>query len=185
MASNSPARSIAPITIIGAYREWFVNSEGPQVRPVRWRQRFTPRLQRPGRTCQPRFRPCSADHTSNLLRHMETGSRASRRSCGHTSVILSGTADVRGSSNLHPPREAIAEIRAPFVLARHGSETKLIIVGESRPDPEPDRVLVKAVAQAHRWWRDLQEQRYLSSSRQPSSTGTKPSNSPWIGSSTL
>ena len=79
-----------------------------------------------------------------------------------TSVILSGAAEVRGSRNVHHPAEALAEIRAPFVLARRGSETKLIIVGESRPDPEPDRVLVKAVAQAHRWWRDLQEHRYPS-----------------------
>jgi site-specific DNA recombinase len=81
-----------------------------------------------------------------------------------TRVLLSGAADVaadvRGSSNIHPPADAIAEIRAPFVLARRGSETKLIILGESRPAPEPDRVLVKAVAQAHRWWRDLQQQRY-------------------------
>ncbi|MEP0322135.1 recombinase family protein [Bauldia litoralis] len=44
---------------------------------------------------------------------------------------------------------------------RRGPETKLVIDGDAHPEPEPDPALIKALAQSHRWWRDLLEQRYV------------------------
>jgi hypothetical protein len=53
-----------------------------------------------------------------------------------------------------------ASIVRPFVFARRGGETRLIIEDDGPLEPEPDPALTKAVAQAHRWWQDLLDRRY-------------------------
>jgi hypothetical protein len=45
-------------------------------------------------------------------------------------------------------------------LARRGQQTRLIIADATDRRPEPDPTLLKALAQANRWWRDLLSQRY-------------------------
>lgn len=50
-------------------------------------------------------------------------------------------------------------LRRPVSLRRRGVVTKLLIDG-GPAQPEADPVLLKAVAQAHRWWRDLVDRRY-------------------------
>jgi DNA invertase Pin-like site-specific DNA recombinase len=56
----------------------------------------------------------------------------------------------------------IMQIHVPIALGRRGLETKLIInaVGEDQNSRKPDPVLVKLVANAHRWWDDLRTGRY-------------------------
>ncbi|MCB4767678.1 recombinase family protein [Ancylobacter sp. Lp-2] len=51
-------------------------------------------------------------------------------------------------------------VARPLALRRRGVETKLIIEGEGPADPQPDPAMVRALAQAHRWWRDLLDKRY-------------------------
>ncbi|MCB4769641.1 hypothetical protein LGR54_13575 [Ancylobacter sp. Lp-2] len=51
-------------------------------------------------------------------------------------------------------------VTRPLSLRRRGAETKLIIKGEQPADLQPDPAMVRAVAQAHRWWRDLLDKRY-------------------------
>ncbi len=51
--------------------------------------------------------------------------------------------------------EHIATIQEPTRFERRGLELKLVIPASGEPDPLPDPALVKAVGQAHRWWRDL------------------------------
>lgn len=57
-------------------------------------------------------------------------------------------------------REAPIIETCPFALARRGAETRLILEGNAAREPEPDPVLIKGLAQAHRWWKDLLAQRY-------------------------
>jgi site-specific DNA recombinase len=45
-------------------------------------------------------------------------------------------------------------------LRRRGAETRLVLEGAGPAEPEPDAVLIKALAQAHRWWRDLLDRRF-------------------------
>ncbi|UOK71862.1 recombinase family protein [Ancylobacter polymorphus] len=56
--------------------------------------------------------------------------------------------------------EYAATIREPIRFARRGLELKLIIPAAGDPAPLPDPALVKAVAQAHRWWHDLHTERF-------------------------
>ncbi len=60
--------------------------------------------------------------------------------------------------NDRPEQHTVAVAR-PFAVHRRGGETRLIIEGDLPPAPEPDPALIKAVAQAHRWWQDLLDQR--------------------------
>lgn len=55
---------------------------------------------------------------------------------------------------------SLIRIKRPVALRRRGLETRLVIEGESAPEPQPDPALIKALAQAHRWWRDLLDQRF-------------------------
>lgn len=73
-------------------------------------------------------------------------------------AIACGLVADEGSSTSMEKRLAL--ITQPVALRRRGSETKLIVEGEGQPDPEPDPALVKALAQAHRWWGDLLDRRY-------------------------
>ena len=45
-------------------------------------------------------------------------------------------------------------------MRRRSVENRLIIEGYGEQEPELDHTLVKALAQAHRWWDDLLNQRY-------------------------
>jgi DNA invertase Pin-like site-specific DNA recombinase len=47
-----------------------------------------------------------------------------------------------------------------FATHRRGPEIRLIIEGDQLPEPEVDRVLIAAIAKAHRWWHDLLNRRY-------------------------
>jgi DNA invertase Pin-like site-specific DNA recombinase len=51
-------------------------------------------------------------------------------------------------------------VTRPFVWRRRGGDVRLIIEGDSEAEPERDPALIKGLSQAHRWWRDLIEQRY-------------------------
>jgi site-specific DNA recombinase len=55
---------------------------------------------------------------------------------------------------------ATLTLTRPIALRRRGVETKLILEGESASTSEPDPTLLKALGQAHRWWRDLLDRRY-------------------------
>lgn len=55
---------------------------------------------------------------------------------------------------------ALITIGRAVSLRRRGLETRLVIEGEAAPEPQPDPALIKALAQAHRWWRDLLDQRF-------------------------
>lgn len=57
-------------------------------------------------------------------------------------------------------REVSIVETCPFALTRRGAETRLILEGGAAREPEPDPVLIKGLAQAHRWWKDLLAQRY-------------------------
>ncbi|KAB0269143.1 recombinase family protein [Microvirga brassicacearum] len=57
-------------------------------------------------------------------------------------------------------REAPIVETCPLILTRRGAETRLILEGSAAREPEPDPVLTKGLAQAHRWWKDLLSQRY-------------------------
>jgi hypothetical protein len=54
------------------------------------------------------------------------------------------------------------QIHVPIALGRRGLETKLIISAprEDQSSRKPDSVLVKLIANAHRWWEDLMTGRY-------------------------
>jgi DNA invertase Pin-like site-specific DNA recombinase len=66
------------------------------------------------------------------------------------------------------------QIDIPIALARRGMETKLIInaPGEDRGSRKPDPVLVKLIANAHRWWNDLITGRYLTTRALAQAYGT-------------
>lgn len=64
---------------------------------------------------------------------------------------LRGAADQTGATLV---------LTRPIALRRRGVETKLILEGQSASIPEPDPTLLKALGQAHRWWRDLLDRRY-------------------------
>jgi hypothetical protein len=51
-------------------------------------------------------------------------------------------------------------VRRAVSLRRRSIETRMIIEGQGGLDPEPDLALIKALAQAHRWWGDLVHQCY-------------------------
>jgi hypothetical protein len=54
------------------------------------------------------------------------------------------------------------QIHVPIAFGRRGLETKLIIKapGEDQSARKPDPVLVKLIANAHRWWEDLMTGRH-------------------------
>lgn len=54
---------------------------------------------------------------------------------------------------------SVAVVR-PFVWRRRGGEVRLVIEGDTEAEPKRDPALIKGLSQAHRWWRDLMEQRY-------------------------
>jgi site-specific DNA recombinase len=70
-------------------------------------------------------------------------------------IANGGSNEANGGSG----ESASVLVRRSAVLRRRGIETRLIIEGEEA-GPEPDPALIKALAQAHRWWGDLVEQRY-------------------------
>jgi site-specific DNA recombinase len=57
-----------------------------------------------------------------------------------------------------PIDDSRCAITIPMVLRRRGPETRLVMAGSGGmlPTPEPDPVLAKAVAQAHRWWQAIE-----------------------------
>lgn len=55
---------------------------------------------------------------------------------------------------------ATLTLTQPIALRRRGVEMKLILEGKGTSSPEPDSTLLKALGQAHRWWRDLLDRRY-------------------------
>jgi DNA invertase Pin-like site-specific DNA recombinase len=91
----------------------------------------------------------TGDQPSQRRKHLEPGKQ------NHDRVHLSTG-----------PRQAKAagtiKIDVPTVLARRGLETKLIInaPGDDQGSRKPDPVLVKLIANAHRWWEDLKAGRY-------------------------
>jgi hypothetical protein len=56
------------------------------------------------------------------------------------------------------PAGQLAIVTRSVALRRRGTETRLVLEGVA--PSEPDAVLIKALAQAHRWWRDLLDQRF-------------------------
>jgi DNA invertase Pin-like site-specific DNA recombinase len=64
----------------------------------------------------------------------------------------------------HPPAQLTEPVKLCETVALHrrGTETRLVIESESAPERTPDPALVRALAQAHRWWRDLLEMRFVS-----------------------
>jgi DNA invertase Pin-like site-specific DNA recombinase len=70
---------------------------------------------------------------------------------------------VRSSANRSQVKAGdTIEIHVSIALGRRGLETKLIIKasGEDQESRKPDPVLVKLIANAHRWWEDLMTGRY-------------------------
>jgi DNA invertase Pin-like site-specific DNA recombinase len=72
--------------------------------------------------------------------------------------------DLRSAAVIDLPAETaqsvFTTIRETARFERRGQELKLVIPAAGPPEPEPDPALIKALAQAHRWWRDLQACRY-------------------------
>jgi hypothetical protein len=56
------------------------------------------------------------------------------------------------------PAGQLAIVTRSVALRRRGTETRLVLEGVA--PSEPDAVLIQALAQAHRWWRDLLDQRF-------------------------
>jgi len=48
-----------------------------------------------------------------------------------------------------------ARLSVPIVLRRRGVETKLILIDNGRPVVEPDQTMIRALARAQRWMKDL------------------------------
>lgn len=69
-------------------------------------------------------------------------------------LVVSHLAEIPGE------KEMVATIREPVRFEQRGQELKLVIPASGPPEPEPDPALIKAVGQAHRWWRDLTSGRY-------------------------
>ena len=87
-----------------------------------------------------------------------------RITIGEGEIAISLRPQAIASSGFAPTTEGSGEsasvlVRRCAVLRRRGVETRLVIEGE-KAGPEPDPALIKALAQAHRWWGDLVEQRY-------------------------
>jgi hypothetical protein len=65
-------------------------------------------------------------------------------------------------------------------IRRRGPETRLIIEGDTQPLPVPDRALIRALAQAHRWWQDLLKRRYATMRELAASYGTDERYVAWV-----
>ncbi len=55
---------------------------------------------------------------------------------------------------------AIHTLIEPIAFARRGNELRILVPANGPPEPTPDPALLKALGQAHRWWRDLMSGRY-------------------------
>jgi DNA invertase Pin-like site-specific DNA recombinase len=66
----------------------------------------------------------------------------------------------RKGASVEPEQSSSVAVSRAFTTHRRGPEIRLIIDGDEPPEPEVDPVLVTAIAKAHRWWRDLLDQRY-------------------------
>jgi hypothetical protein len=80
--------------------------------------------------------------------------------------------------------KAIVRITRPLAIRRRGTEMRLVIEGVKQPHAEPDPALIKALAQAHRWWRDLMNSASPRSGKSPLHTApmsaTRPGSSPGL-----
>jgi DNA invertase Pin-like site-specific DNA recombinase len=63
-------------------------------------------------------------------------------------------------SPVAPEQARTVVVSRAFTTHRRGPEIRLIIDGDEPRKPELDAVLATAIAKAHRWWRDLLDQRY-------------------------
>ncbi len=64
------------------------------------------------------------------------------------------------SDNVRDADQSVVTLSRAVQFRKRGVETRLIIKGDPTPQAEPDPALIKALAQAHRWWRDLLDGRY-------------------------
>lgn len=71
-------------------------------------------------------------------------------------------------------------ITRPLTLHRRGAETRLVIDGKGPPEPERDPALIKAVAQAHRWWGDLSSGRFATIRQLAAAYGTGERYAAWV-----
>ena len=70
---------------------------------------------------------------------------------------LAGTAaalGVGGGASATAVADAV-RLSVPMVLRRRGVETKLILIDDGRPLVEPDQTMIRALARAQRWMKDL------------------------------
>ncbi|MBM6595336.1 recombinase family protein [Microvirga pudoricolor] len=75
-------------------------------------------------------------------------------------VLRAAALDTRSQGGAGYDSSETFTVRRVVSLRRRSTKTRLIIEGLGTLDPEPDPVLMKALAQAHRWWGDLTRQRY-------------------------
>lgn len=75
---------------------------------------------------------------------------------------MSKTSGPSSADDHRPQRGGTLQIHVPIVLGRRGQETKLIVDApdESQNPRKADGVLVKLIANARRWWDDLNTGRY-------------------------
>jgi DNA invertase Pin-like site-specific DNA recombinase len=74
-------------------------------------------------------------------------------------VLLAPSPEARSEVAEYHSSETFT-VRRAVSPRRRSTATRLIIEGQGTLDPEPDLTLMKALAQAHRWWGDLTHQRY-------------------------
>jgi site-specific DNA recombinase len=75
-------------------------------------------------------------------------------------AILQGPARNQSTIEEKLKSSGLVTVTRSISLHRRSVETRLIIEGQGAPEQEPDPALIKALAQAHRWWGDLIHQRY-------------------------
>lgn len=94
-----------------------------------------------------------AGHDTALLRHTLADLVTTVRLFPDRIEIVLRTQSLNEA--LSPDTSPTITIAEPITFARRGSELKILIPASGPPEPEPDPALIKAIAQAHRWWRDL------------------------------
>lgn len=81
---------------------------------------------------------------------------------------------------IEPQAARVVSLRQNVIVRRRGPETRLVIEGHGPPDPEPDAALIKGVAQAHRWWGDLVDNRYATLREIAVAYGTDERYAAWV-----